>query len=315
MDLRQLRYFQAIAETGSISAASQRLNVAQPALSLHLRNMEEHLGTKLLLRGARGVKLTEAGEMLLARARRLLIDMSRLEDDIRNLGREPQGEVRLGLPGTIGGILSPDLVLAAKAQLPGVRLTISEAMSGFVLDWLREGRVDLAVLYLPATDARFRSELLLQEELVLLVPPGHDISAEIEASALLDLPLILPGPAHGLRQLLEGWARARGIRLAVNIELDSYQNIKELVERGKGVSILPLHAVAREAAAGTLKVVRWHAADCLREVYLVGPLAEASSHACAAVMSLLRELMRNQVQGERWTGTRWLGASVFESTV
>jgi len=151
--------------------------------------------------------------------------------------------------------------------------------------------------------------------LVLLVPPGHDISAEIEASALLDLPLILPGPAHGLRQLLEGWARARGIRLAVNIELDSYQNIKELVERGKGVSILPLHAVAREAAAGTLKVVRWHAADCLREVYLVGPLAEASSHACAAVMSLLRELMRNQVQGERWTGTRWLGASVFESTV
>ena len=63
MDLRQLRYFQAIAETGSISAASHRLNVAQPSLSLHLRNMEEHLGTKLLLRGARGVQLTEAGEM------------------------------------------------------------------------------------------------------------------------------------------------------------------------------------------------------------------------------------------------------------
>ncbi|MBC7286228.1 LysR family transcriptional regulator, partial [Hoeflea sp.] len=75
MDLRQLRYFQAIAETGSISAASQRLNVAQPALSLHLRNMEEHLGTRLVLRGPRGVQLTEAGEMLRARARRLLIDI------------------------------------------------------------------------------------------------------------------------------------------------------------------------------------------------------------------------------------------------
>lgn len=313
VDLRQLRYFQAIAETGSISAAAQRLNVAQPALSLHLRNMEEHLGTRLFLRGARGVQLTEAGEMLLARARRLLIDMARMEDDIRNLGREPQGEVRLGLPGTIGGILSPDLVLATRAQLPGVRLTISEAMSGFVLDWLREGRVDLAVLYLPATDVRFRSELLLQEELVLLVPPGHDIPAEIAASALSGLPLILPSPAHGLRRLLEDWADRRGLDLTPGIELDSYQNIKELVERGQGASVLPLHAVAREAADGRLRIARFSAADCLRDVHLVGPPAEASSHACAAMMVLLRNLMQKLVEDGHWTGARWRVADAVKT--
>jgi LysR family nitrogen assimilation transcriptional regulator len=305
MDLRQLRYFLTIAETGSISAASQRLNVAQPALSLHLRNMEAHLGAPLLLRGPRGVTPTEAGEMLVQRARLLLIDMARLEDDIRNLGRDPQGEVRLGLPGTIGGLLSPDLLLEARDRLPGVRLTISEAMSGFVLDWLREGRVDLAVLYLPANDPRFCSELLLQEELVVLVPPGQDHLMPDPLAALQSLPLIFPGPTHGLRQLLDAWADRRGIVLAPMMELDSYQNIMELVERGHGASILPLHAVAQKANEGRLGILRVESSDCARDVHLVGPAAETSSHACAAVMALVRGLMRRLVDDGRWAGARW----------
>jgi LysR family nitrogen assimilation transcriptional regulator len=105
MDLRQLRYFLAIVEEGSISNAAKRGNVAQPALSVHMRKLEAELGAQLLVRGPRGVTPTEAGDLLANRARTLLSDMERSKEEVRSLGQEPVGTVRLGLPGTISSIL------------------------------------------------------------------------------------------------------------------------------------------------------------------------------------------------------------------
>lgn len=300
MDLRQLRYFRAIAEAGSISAASRQLNVAQPALSLHVRNLEEHLGTALVMRQARGVTLTEAGTLLLHRTRGVLDEIARIEDDIRNLGSSPKGDVRLGLPGTIGGILSLPLVLAMKERYPGVRLTISEAMSGFVLNWLREGLIDIAILYLPAQDRRFESELLLSEELVLLAPNETDLAEPLEPAALARLPLILPSPAHGLRTLLDGWAGRHGITLNAKVELDSYSNIKALVERGYGCSILPLHAVVENAREGRLRVVHFRNGDLRRDVFLVRGKSSPSSHASDAVAKLVHEIVPDLIKADIW---------------
>ena len=302
MDLKQLRYFQAIAEEGSISAASKHLKIAQPALSLHVRNMEDALGTRLLNRLPRGVALTEAGELLLHRARVVLQEVARIEDDIRNLGTSPAGDVRLGLPGTIGGILSVPLVLSAKSEVPGVRLTISEAMSGFILTWLREGVIDIAVLYGPAEEKQFRSDLLLSEELVLLAPPGMAMEEEIEPSLLRHVPLILPSPPHGLRTLLAGWARENDVRLTPEVELDSYANIIALVERGHGCSILPRHAVSEKAAGGLLKLARFATPGLRRDVYLVSNRSAGASHASDAVAQLVERTVADLVASGIWAG-------------
>ncbi|MFT7391214.1 MAG: LysR family nitrogen assimilation transcriptional regulator, partial [Paracoccaceae bacterium] len=144
MDIKQLRHFLAIVEEGSFSRAALRIGVAQPALSLRVRKMEEALGTPLLLRSAGGVTPTEAGELLARRARTLLADLDRTEEEIRSLGAEPSGKVRIGLPGTISGIVSVPLIALMRARHPRIRLNIAEAMSGFVAEWLRDGRIDLA---------------------------------------------------------------------------------------------------------------------------------------------------------------------------
>lgn len=304
MDLRQLRYFRVIAEEGSISAASQILSVAQPALSLHIRNMEEHLGTKLFTRQARGVSLTEAGKVLLRRARMVLDEVARIEDDIRNLSTSPTGDVRLGLPGTIGGILSVPLVLAVKEALPRVRLTISDAMSGFVLNWLREGLIDIAVLYMPAQDRQFESDLLLSEELVLLAPKTIALPADVIPTTLENLPLILPSPVHGLRRLLDDWAQKHGINLKAEVELDSYSNIKSLVERGVGCSILPLHALTENVHDGDLQLASFKRHSLRRNVYLVRSRSGQSSHATEAVAKLTHRVVAELVQSETWAGAR-----------
>ncbi|MEC9472186.1 MAG: LysR family transcriptional regulator, partial [Pseudomonadota bacterium] len=161
MDIRQLRYFLEIVAQGSLTRAAESLHVAQPALSLHLKNMEEQLGTRLLTRSRSGVTPTEAGELLLQRARAILEDLARTEDDIRNLETDPSGIVRIGLPGTISAMVSLPLILAARERFPRITLNITEAMSGFVGDWLSEGKIYLAVLYSRSKDARIRSELLL----------------------------------------------------------------------------------------------------------------------------------------------------------
>jgi LysR family transcriptional regulator, nitrogen assimilation regulatory protein len=247
VDLRQLRYFLAIAEAGTISGAATRLHVAQPALSLHLRNMEERLGTTLFTRSTRGVTLTEAGRLLAQRARIILDEFDRMEDDIRNLGRDPHGEVRLGLPSTIGGILAVPLALSVTESFPNIRLAIAEAMSGFVLGWLEQGRVDVAILYARAPAESFRSELLLKEELVLIAQPGTALPGAASFDTLSRHELVLPSSEHGLRRQLDRVAARADIRLRATTELDSYANMIRLVEAGAAVRSCPCTRCTRRS--------------------------------------------------------------------
>ena len=119
MDIRDLRYFVTIVEEGSFSRAALRLRIAQPALSVKVRKLEAYLKTQLLLRGPHGVKPTEAGKLLLLRARAIVADLSRAEAEIRSLGHQPSGTVRIGLPGTISGILSVPLIARTRKKLSG----------------------------------------------------------------------------------------------------------------------------------------------------------------------------------------------------
>jgi LysR family nitrogen assimilation transcriptional regulator len=281
MDIRQLRYFVAIAEQGSLSRAAALLRVAQPALSLHVRNMETDLQVQLLHRSPRGVVPTEAGAILLRNARIILRQLAVAEEEIRGHDADPEGEVRIGLPGTVSEILSVPLITATRQRYPRIRIRIAEAMSGFVLEWMREARIDLAILYRDVDGFGIETVRLLEEELFFfgpapndgddpgLPPPGEAIGFARAAR----LPLILPGPSHGLRELLARQAMTVDVELNTVIEIDSYANIKELVRDGFGYSILPANAVAREVEAGALLADRRSGDPPLRPSGLFGRAA------------------------------------------
>ncbi len=307
MDLKQLRYFVAIVQCGSITRASALLNVAQPALSLHVRNMEADLGTPLLFRTPQGVRPTEAGAILLRNARAILAQVEHAQAEIRGSAAEPAGEVRLGLPSSISQILGVPLVLAARERYPKVGLRVAEAMSGYVLDWLRAGRVDLGLLYGLVEDRGLRSVSLLSEELVLFGPAGAGDGFEDEGArplaAVADRALVLPGPGHGLRDLLDARAAAEGARLAPRIEIDSYASIKTLVERGLGISVLPAHAVRAEVEAGRLRCWAFDP-PLVRTVYLALPTDRPLSHAARAVEDLCRATLADLVRSGAWHAAR-----------
>lgn len=304
MDIRQLRYFQEIVAQGSLTRAAESLHVAQPALSLHLKNMEEQLGTRLLTRSRSGVTPTEAGELLLQRARAILEDLARTEDDIRNLETDPSGIVRIGLPGTISAMVSLPLILAARERFPRITLNITEAMSGFVGDWLSEGKIDLAVLYSRSKDARIRSELLLEEELVVLWPADAERPLEMNMEALDKVPMVLPSGAHGLRVLIDRTFQALGFAPEIAMEIDSFNNIKRLVAAGFGPSILPLYAVTEEVAAGSLRVSRIAAPGLWRGAHLMSPGGRPVTRALEAVHALLREVILDLRDKGAWAASR-----------
>lgn len=304
MDLKQLRYYLAIAEEGSFSRAAARLGVAQPALSLHVRKMEEALGTPLLLRGPQGVTPTEAGELLARRARTLLEDFDQTEEEVRSLGREPTGTVRLGLPGTISGILSVPLIARCRARYPQIKIVIAEAMSGFVAEWLQEGRIEIAVLYSELREPGLRAEALLEEELVMLLPPGAEQTAPLSFDALTRWPLILPSRAHGLRKMLERKMRTQRIPLETAIDVDSYTSIKRLVENGYGCSVLPYHSVAEEGRNGRLTVQRFAEPRLWRGAYLAQATPQRMTRAASAVSDLLKEAVAELIADRSWAGAR-----------
>lgn len=311
MDIRQLRYFVAIVEQGSFSRAAGFLHVAQPALSLHVRNMEADLGTELLFRTPRGVEPTEAGSILLRHARIILDQLTVAEEEIRGHQNDPEGEVRLGVPGTIGQILAVPLITAVHLRYPKIKLRIAEAMSGFILEWMREERIDLAVLYSQADDHGIRTEHLLEEELQFF-GPADGVRAEpmpaagtgLNFAQVTPMPLILPGKGHGLRNLLDIAAEKAKQDLNTVFDVDSYGNIKSLVAEGLGYSILPENAIAAEVAEGRLRSWVIGKPAIRRGIHLAHSANRPMTNAVAVVLALARETLRDLARTGRWVGAR-----------
>ncbi|RWR34640.1 LysR family transcriptional regulator [Sinirhodobacter populi] len=314
MDIRQLRYFVAIVEQGSFSRAASFLRVAQPALSLHVRNVEADLGTPLLIRTPRGVEPTEAGAILLRHARIIMDQFTVAEEEIRGHHDDPAGEVRLGVPGTIGQILAVPLITAVRLRYPKIKLRIAEAMSGFILEWMREERVDLAVLYGQADEHGIHTERLLEEDLRFFGPVrkiGEEIvpapGGAISFAQVAQMPLILPGKGHGLRDLLNRHAEMMQVDLNTIIDVDSYGNIKSLVTEGLGYSILPENAIAAEVAQGRLR--RWpiESPAISRSIHLASSASRPLTNAVSVVLGLARETLLDLTRQGHWIGARIVG--------
>jgi LysR family nitrogen assimilation transcriptional regulator len=311
MDLRQLKYFVSIAELGSISAASQRLGIAQPALSQTIRQLEIELGVELLVRSPRGVSLTESGQVLVDRASSILNALELTANEIRNRFGEVRGSVSFGVPSSASNVLSVPLAESVRHKFPKIMLRTMEAMSGFVHDWLAQGQLDLGILYDIERARHLKAQSLMIEELFLIAGADawrsrNETAANGGSTVTLQdcaaLPMILPHRSHGLRETIERFAASRGLALSVVLEMDSLTNIKTLVARGSGFTILSHAAVFDEVQSGSLVTIPIREPVMRRTVFLVRnpskPITQAAREIERIILEIVAELVRRKV---------WLG--------
>jgi LysR family nitrogen assimilation transcriptional regulator len=254
MNLRQLEYFVRVAELGSFSKAALLLNIAQPALSRQVRLLETDLHLSLLLRTGRGVVLTEAGKRLFDHSIGILQLMSRVREDLESTRDEPVGRIVVGLPPSMGRLLTLPLVEGFRRSLPRARLAIVEGLSTHLAEWIATGRVDVGLLHNPESQAALDLTPVLDEPLGLVSPAaarrGRRVGAgdTVSLAQLRGFPLILPERSHAIRKLLETQAALAGHKLDVALEISSVQSILELVRAGHGHAVLTATALAASGA-------------------------------------------------------------------
>lgn len=164
MDLRQLTTFRFVAELGSLSKASDRLRVAQPALSRQIKLLEHELKIKLFARNGRGMVLTAAGQLLLDRTTGLVRQIEQVRDDIQSVSGKPSGHVVLGLVPTVSCVLSARFARRIVEELPEVSLRIVESYGDHLVEWLHRGEMDLAIIYGPSVDLHLSVQLLGRDD-------------------------------------------------------------------------------------------------------------------------------------------------------
>lgn len=311
MDIRHLRYFIAIARCGSVSAAADALHVAQPSLSQHIHRIEEELSVKLLIRSARGVTLTESGQRLLAHADDIVGRLDAAVTEMQDLSDEVGGPVSIGLPSVAGNVLTVPLAETIRHELPNVTLRMMEGMSGHVQAWLVDGTVDIGILY-DVNDLRSLKVQPLMVEAMSLIAAKDNWPYEVGAGGLASDPvrfedcatldLILPNRSHGLRETIERYARAQAIALKIPLEVDSLLQIKRLVARGSGYTILPQVAVVDDLASGTLVSIPIVQPAVRSTVYLVTNPQRQQSRAAKSVERTAICVITELVQRGLWLG-------------
>jgi LysR family hydrogen peroxide-inducible transcriptional activator len=245
MDLRQLAALVAVAETGTFSAAADALHTVQSNVSTHVARLERELGATLVDRAAG--RLTEEGELVVARARRVQAELEALTADVASLRDEVAGATRLGVIGTTARWLVPLLLSAMEDRHPKVQVTVLEGNTTSLLPQLAAGAVDLGVVNYPTTDPEVLVEPLFDEDFIVVAPVGHPLAEAtgITVADLADHELIMPPPGASIRVDLDRAAGAAGVTLRPKAELDGIRLIASMAFEGYGAAVLPSTAVPR----------------------------------------------------------------------
>ncbi|HZR15658.1 MAG TPA: LysR substrate-binding domain-containing protein [Acidimicrobiia bacterium] len=254
MELRHLDVLLAIEAEGSFTAAADALNTVQSNVSEQVRQLEDELGVELLVRGRKGARPTECGDVVLERARRIRRELDGLREDVSMLQGLEAGTASFGVVGTASRWLVPALVADMRGRASGVSLRIVEGASERLVAEVLGQELALALVTEPVMDARVSVEHLMDEALVGLVGAGVKLPPDpVPLQALAQFPMILPPPNNPLRIEIDAAAHARGFSLSVPVEVEGIRLISDLVAAGAGVSVLPETATA-PASEGVRRV-------------------------------------------------------------
>lgn len=270
MDEFRLRVFVTAARTLSFSKCAAALNITQPAVSRHIGELEARYGMPLFSRGASGVTLTKAGELLLSHAERLLSAYQKMDYDMDLLSQTSQGRLSIGASTTIAMYLLPPVLASFMELSGGVEVSMLSGNSENVEQWLRDGTVDIGFVENASRRPWLHYEPLMADELVLVAgTQGRYGSLEsVTPQELRGLPLVLREKGSGTREIIERALSRRGIRvedLNVVIELSSTEAIKSFVRSSDTLAIVSVIALHRELADGSLRIVDIDGVDMPRE--------------------------------------------------
>jgi len=245
MNLEQLRGFVEVADLGHFTQAAAKLHLAQPSLSRQISSLEIELGAELFHRARGNISLTDAGETLLPRARRMLADADTIRAEMGELAGLQRGRVRLGATPTLCISLVAEAMAAFHAAHPGVELQLTEAGSNVLIEQLAAGTVDMALITLsdalPVSGSVLVRTPLLTEELVVVSSAEHAPVADdgIDLEALARLPLVFFAESYDLRAVTDAAFRAGGLAPTPVVEGAEMDAVLRFVERGLGVAVVP----------------------------------------------------------------------------
>ncbi|HEY1329266.1 MAG TPA: LysR substrate-binding domain-containing protein [Casimicrobiaceae bacterium] len=295
MNLRQLRYFAKVVEVGNMTRAAGELHVAQPALGMQIRQLEEDLGVALLVRHSRGVDPTPAGAVL---HRRALAILGLVEDARREVvaaaGNESES-VRLGLTPALMLVLGAEIAIMARERSPHVFLSLSEGMSHVLADRLLRGDLDMALGYDMPDVPQLERTALMEEDLVFVTLPVADAAESIPFADVVEEVLILPEQGDSVRNHVTRAAQAIGAQPNIAFEVRSIPAMKSLILRGAGSGVLPYAAVLSEVREGRLLARRVTAPALRRALYLAVRTGSASPRNAVALRALVRESLHELV--------------------
>jgi LysR family hydrogen peroxide-inducible transcriptional activator len=245
MNLKDLKYLVALADTGHFGKAAERTFVSQPTLSAQLKKLEEYLGVKLVERQPKNVQLTDVGKQIVVRARRMLDEGDEIIALARNNTDPFAGKLKIGLIPTIGPYLLPRVMQRIRKSLPHLGLMLYEHQTESLLKRLRDGEVDLGILALPVAQDGLDTRVLYEEAFTVALPNEHPLAAKssIKVSDLKGQTLLLLEDGHCLReQALEVCSRI-GVREAEDFRATSLETLRQMVVAGLGITLLPETAV------------------------------------------------------------------------
>ena len=296
MDLKQLEYFVRVAELGSFTRAAIELGVAQPALSRQVRQLEVELRQNLLTRNGRGAVPTEAGALLLEHGRGILHQVALAREELGAVRGALAGRVSIGLPPSLSRLITVPLTQAFRSRLSGALLTLTEGFSLQMYEALRVGKIDIAVLYNPERSAELDTQLLHEEELVLISPARRTPAGDVRLREVATLPLILPSRPNAFRLLVESQLRGLGLAPQIAMEVDGLNAILNLVQDGLGHAVLPRYTLSNFDSPRAFRVRRIRSPRILSQLMLARssrrPITETQRSAAALVQQVVLEQLK-----------------------
>jgi DNA-binding transcriptional LysR family regulator len=299
MNFRQLQVFQAVAETGGITSGSERLHISQPAVSKHIHDLEEELGTTLFDRHPRGVSLTASGEVLLRHARRLHALEEDARDELASLRGVRSGRLAIGASTTIGSYVLPSVLERFHQAHPGIRISLVVANTRHIQQQLTDFALDIGLTEGFVEPEAFHAEVFASDQLVPVASPAfarkHEIS---DLVTLASAPCIMRESGSGTRAVIERAFSRNAMQPRTLMSLGSTEAIKRMAASGVGYAVISRLAVAEELADGRLVKLPVPELTIERPLHLIRLQGHSIAPAVAAFTGLLEsELADRSIEG------------------
>src|SRR5258708_8706505 len=259
MELQQLRYFVAVADRGRFTAAAEELHVAQPSISKQVRKLEAELGAVLLERGRAGIARSDAGEIVLPWAKRVLADVAGARGEVAGLATLERGRLSVGATPSVSTVLLPRVLATFHSSHPGVTLSVIEAGSRDLVDGLASGELDLAMVIVPVPrEELFETIPLLREELVLAVSKRHPLATRktVRVSELRGVPLVMFRDGYDLRSATIAACEQAGFHPTFAIEGAEMDGVLRMAAAGVGVAVVPSMVVEKGGPLVAVRIVQ-----------------------------------------------------------